>query len=279
MSSNNPLKNYFRQPAIYLRLPSNGQFYPPGTLDMPANNELPVYPMTAVDEITYRTPDALFNGSATINVIQSCIPGIKDAWAIPASDVDSILIAIRIASYGHEMEFESTCPNCQHTDSRALDLRLVLDSLKTPDYQSTVKHGDLEIFFRPMTYKNLNENNQMQFEEQRMYQAISSTEMPESEKATILADALQKITKMTVNALTQNIGVIKTPEAFVNDSENIRDFLENCDRTLFNRIRDHIIKIRTDSELKPIDLECSECHHQYTQSLTLDMTSFFGVAS
>ena len=62
----NPLSQYFRQPVIYIKLPSNGKFYPPGTLDMPANNELPVLPMTAIDEITYRTPDALFDQIAAM---------------------------------------------------------------------------------------------------------------------------------------------------------------------------------------------------------------------
>lgn len=57
--SANPLKQFFRQPAIYLRLPSNGDFWPAGSLQMTPNSELPVYPMTAIDEITYRTPDAL----------------------------------------------------------------------------------------------------------------------------------------------------------------------------------------------------------------------------
>lgn len=67
----NPLKQFFRQPAIYLRLPSNGDFWPDGAVDVPHNRELPVYPMTALDEITYRTPDALFNGQAVVTVIQS----------------------------------------------------------------------------------------------------------------------------------------------------------------------------------------------------------------
>jgi hypothetical protein len=130
----NPLSQYFRQPSIYIKLPSRGQNYPAGTLIMPANGELPVYPMTAIDEITYRTPDALFNGQATINVIQSCVPNIKDAWAIPSIDLDTILIAIRIASYGHDMEFATTCPACQDTSERTVDLRTMLDSLHAPDY-------------------------------------------------------------------------------------------------------------------------------------------------
>ena len=48
----NPLRHFFRQPAIYLRLPSNGNFWPEGDLAMPQNRELPVLPMTAIDEIT-----------------------------------------------------------------------------------------------------------------------------------------------------------------------------------------------------------------------------------
>ena len=165
MTPNNPLRQYFRQPAIYIRLPSGGEFYPPGTIDIPPNKEIPVLPMTAVDEITYRTPDALFNGSAMVNVIQSCVPNIKDAWAIPAMDVDSILVGIRVASYGHNMEMNSQCPRCKQDHEFTVDLRSVLDQLHTPDYTGAVRHGDLEFYFKPMTYKNLNENNQMQFEQ------------------------------------------------------------------------------------------------------------------
>jgi hypothetical protein len=76
--SNNPLTQYFRQPAVYVKLPSGGKYYSEGAIVMPANQELPVYPMTAIDEITYRTPDALFNGNAVVNVIKSCIPNIVD---------------------------------------------------------------------------------------------------------------------------------------------------------------------------------------------------------
>jgi hypothetical protein len=75
MLPNNPLTQYFRQPAIYIRLPSQGKFYPPSALNMPPNGELPILPMTSNDEITYRTPDALFNRSEGIHGI-SCSHGL-----------------------------------------------------------------------------------------------------------------------------------------------------------------------------------------------------------
>ena len=160
----NPLKQYFRQPAIYIRLPSAGKFWADGSLDLPENRELPVLPMTAVDEITYRTPDALFNGQAVVTVIQSCLPNIQDAWRMPTIDVNSVLIAIRIASYGHELEITTTCPSCETESDYVLDLRSVLDRLECPDYAETLKQGDLEVSFTAMDYAQQNAINIEQFE-------------------------------------------------------------------------------------------------------------------
>lgn len=215
----NPLTQYFRQPSIYIKLPSQGQNYPAGTLDMPANGELAVYPMTAIDEITYRTPDALFNGQATVNVIQSCVPSIKDGWIIPSVDLDTILIAIRIASYGHEMEFGTTCPACNNTSENTVDLRTVMDILSAPDYNTSITYRDLEIFFRPLTYKTLNDNNQLQFEQQKLLQVIPDATVSDTDKMTALTAAFKKLTEITVHSLALSIVAIKTPGALVNEFE------------------------------------------------------------
>lgn len=275
----NPLTQYFRQPSIYIKLPSQGQNYPQGTLDMPQNGELPVYPMTAIDEITYRTPDALFNGQATVNVIESCIPNIKDAWAVPSIDLDTILIAIRIASYGHNMEFGTTCPKCNDTSERTVDLRTMLDVLRAPDYSANIKHGDLEIYFRPLTYKNLNENSQLQFEQQKLLQVIPDSTISDAEKMTALTRAFKQLTEITIRSLSISITMIKTPQAMVTEQPFIEEFLNNCDRELFNQIRDHVLQLREQSELQPLKLKCPACNNEYDQALTLDMASFFGPAS
>lgn len=275
----NPLSQYFRQPSIYIKLPSGGQNYPAGTLNMPANGELPVYPMTAIDEITYRTPDALFNGQATVNVIQSCVPNIRDAWAVPSIDLDTILIAIRIASYGHDMEFATTCPSCQDTSERSIDLRTMLDALQSPDYSAHIAHRDLEIYFRPLSYKHLNENSQLQYEQQKLLQVIPDSTISEADKIAALNRAFKQLTEITVRSLAISIVTIKTPQALVHEPAFIEEFLKNCDRDLFNQIRDHVLKLREQSELQPLKLECTACNHQYEQALTLDMASFFAPAS
>ena len=279
MNPNNPLRQYFRQPAIYIKLPSNGQFYSTDALIPTPTGDYPVYPMTAIDEITYRTPDAMFNGQATINVIQSCVPNIKDAWKIPALDMDTVLVAIRIASYGHEMEFGTQCPKCQAESDRVIDLRLVMDGLKSPDYTKSIKSGDMEIFFKPMTYQDLTNNSQLQYENQKVLQLLPNTEMADADKMSALSASLKKITEITIKALAQSVAMVRTPTAMVSEPEFIEEMLNNCDRNLFNQVRDYIIELKAVAEMKPLHIKCDECAHDYEQQITLDMSNFFDPAS
>jgi len=235
--------------------------------------------MTAIDEITYRTPDSLFNGSAVINVIQSCIPDIKDAWAAPGTDINSILVSIRIASFGHEMEINSDCPECGASDEYSIDLRVVLDGLQMPDYSTPIKEGDLEITLRPMSYKDQNDVNLQQFEQQRILQSVPDSDLPDEKKLEMLNQALQTITNLTISALKWNIASIRTPQALVTEPAHIEEFLRNTDRKLFIKIRDLIIEKRSVSEFKPVKIKCNACSHEYEQTVTLDQTSFFGQAS
>ena len=78
--------------------------------ETPESGEYPVYAMTAKDEILFKTPDALLNGQATVDVIQSCMPNVKDAWKAPSIDMDAMLVAIRMASYGELLPMKGMIP-------------------------------------------------------------------------------------------------------------------------------------------------------------------------
>jgi hypothetical protein len=276
MLPNNPLTQYFRQPAIYIRLPSQGRFYPPGTLNMPPNGELPVLPMTSVDEITYRTPDALFNGAATVSVIRSCVPAIRDPWVMPGVDVDAVLVAIRIASYGHAMAITPTCPECKELEDVMIDLRAVNDGIRIGNYEEPLSVGDLEVYFSPITYHTVNLNNQVQLEQQQKINALASQDLDDQARLEKLKEIMAAINELTIKTVAHSIGAIKSPSAMVTEHEFILDYLHNCDSKIFNQLKDHIIQQRELSEIKPLNLTCSSCKHQYKQPFTLDMASFFG---
>ena len=277
--NDNPLRKYFRQPAIHLRLPSNGKFYPNGAISMPPNGELPIYPMTAVDEIITRTPDALFNGSAIVEIISSCVPDIRDAWSVPAVDLNALLTAVRLASYGHDMDISSKCPKCGETHDFSVDLRVVLDNIKMPNYDQPLMLGDLTVFFVPMTYRQINEVGRIQYEDQKILQMVNNSELTEDEKMQRLGEAFRRITQLTVRSIAASISAIKSEDAMVTDSKQIEEFLLNVEKNTFETIKNHVVQLREATDLKPIDIKCSSCANEYKQDFTLDMSNFFEIAS
>ena len=155
-TQNNPLKQFFRRPSVHIKLPSGGKMYDAGVMEIPESGELPVYPMTAIDDITVKTPDALFNGAAVTEVIKSCIPAIKNPWMINSMDLDAILVGIRIATNGDVLEVESICPKCNDVATQGVALSVLLTTITPGDYNTPLVIGDLTFKFKPLTYTEMN---------------------------------------------------------------------------------------------------------------------------
>lgn len=272
--SNNPLRQYFRRPALYISLPSKGKYYPQGTLDMPENGELPVYPMTAIDEITSKTPDALFNGNAVVDIIKSCVPGIKDPWSLPSTDVDTILIAIRAATNGNDLEIDSYCPACEETSKYGVNLIGLLGGINASGYNDGLKIGELEIKFKPLTYREVNAGNLAQFEVRREINNID-TITDDTQKSQQSSITMKKLTEMNIALVANTIESINLPNVVVDNPEFISEYLHGCDKNTFNHIREHVVKLREGSTIKPMKIKCVSCANEYEQSLALNVTDFF----
>jgi hypothetical protein len=270
----NPLKQYFRRPEIYLKLPSGGNFYSDGSIDLPENKELPIYPMTAIDEITSKTPDALFNGTAVVDIIKSCVPNIKDPWSIPSIDLDPILVAIRAASNGNLLDIESTCPSCNEQASYNINLVGLLSKLEVGNYDEPIVLNELTFKFKPFTYQKVNNINMVQFEIEQAINKLENIEDP-VERQTESGIAMQKLNNLSLELITESLEYISTPSVIVKEKEYILDFLQNCDRKTFEQLRTTTIKLRESSQLKPLDVKCIHCSHEYKQKLTLNVSDFF----
>lgn len=270
----NPLSQYFRRPAVYIKLPSDGKWYNDQDIDMPINKELPVYPMTAIDEITTRTPDALFNGTAVVDIIKSCIPAIKNPWAIKNVDLDTLLIAIRSATSGDDLEVESTCPNCKEISTYKTSLVGLLSNIKIGDYSKLLELGDLKIKFKPLGYKDINEVSIEQLTLQKSFALIEKIENNE-EKTKLSSETILKATNITMVVIAKTIEFIEAPNLKVDQFEYILDFLKRCDKNIFNKIRDFSTDLKSESDIKPMKIKCPHCNHEYEQKITLNPTDFF----
>lgn len=278
MSDNsNPLAKSFRQPTVQLKLPSDGKYWKDGDVQIPVTGELPIYPMRVGDEITLKTPDALLNGSAVVDLIHNCVPSVKNAWNAPVTDIDALLIAIRIASYGVEMDVTIECPHCTSENDFAIDLRTVLQRIKTANFSSPVIFDDLKITFKPQTYLESNADDMVKFEQDRLVKALLDAELPQEEKARIMKDGVRKITAMAVQNIATHIDSITTPDGVkVTDKNHIVEFLMNCSRTTYKGLQEKIKGLNDASILKPLHVTCTHCQKEFDSALVFNYSRFFG---
>ena len=281
-SLGNPLQKYFRQPKIYIRLPSQGKFWKPGSLEQTENSEYPVYAMTAKDELGFKTPDSLINGQSTVDVVQSCIPNIKDAWQMPNIDLDAILIAIRIASYGEMMDIETTVPKIDEKRNFQVDLRKLLDQLQSVEFNEALEIDDLVIFLRPLNYSEFTKNALKTFEEQRLFSVLNNAgNMSETEKLAKFNESFVKLTELNVTAVRDSISAIKAGDDVVSQQSHIDEFIRNADSKFFNAILDHIETEKNKFAIQPLTVTTDPEEQQqgapetYQVPIVFDQSNFF----
>lgn len=280
-SGANPLQKYFRQPKIYIKLPSNGRWYPNGSLEVTDNMEFPVYAMTARDELMFKTPDALLNGQSTVDVIQSCVPNIKNGWDIPTLDIDTLLVAIRIATYGEKLELTSKIPNTKLERKFDLDLRVVIDKFQNVAFDDTLTIDELTLTVRPQTYREFTKVATKTFEEQRIASVIQEDDMTEEQKLEIFNQAFQRLTSITVDMVMQGIVSIQTGEDVVTDKLHIQQFIQNADKKFYSSVVESMESQKKKFTLEPITVDATEeeikegAPKKWEMPVSFDQSNFF----
>ena len=284
----NPLTSFMRQPKIYIKLPSNGAYWGPGSIVLPENGELAVYSMTAKDELAFKTPDALMNGQAVVDVIQSCIPSIKDAWKIPNTDLDLILIAIRLATFGERMEVSHVVPGTGEEVTHEIDLRQMIDQLivNGNQWQEAVTINDqLTCFVHPLTYRHITATGLKTFETQKLMQVINNDQLSEEQKLEVFNKTFKVMAEITIDLISDSIREIHTPDAVVTDRVFIREFIENTDKEVYKKLEDHISGMKNRMGLQPLTIRSTEeqiaagAPETYKLPISMDNSNFFGAGS
>lgn len=275
----NPLTGYFRKPEIYIKLPTRGKYYRPGSIDLPENGEIGIFPMTAKDELLMKTPDALLNGSGTVEVIKSCVPAIKDPWGIPSLDLDVLLISIRIATYGNEMEILSSCPKCGAQQNFDVDLGNLIAQSDKWHYHDTLDVNGLTIKFKPLDYSEMTHESLRQFEESKIMRIVNDETMADDQKQQLFNDSFMKMTAHTISLVSKTIKNITSPDGnVVEDRKHIQEFIENADRSIFGAIQEHLEKVRLANGFQDFEITCDSenCKNVYKTPIVFDQSNFFG---
>ena len=277
----NPLKKYYRQPKQFVRLPSNYKYYKPGTIQVPESGEVAVFPMTAKDELLFKTPDALLNGEATVRVIQSCIPAITNAWEMPALDIDACLVAIRMATYGTKMQVKVFVPKTKIEKDMELDLQAALDRLLSNTYEEKFLYQNMEVTTRPLTYKEFTEAAIKTFEEQRLAAMVQDKEMPEEEKIKRFQASFSKLTDINIQMVSASVASIRVDGQVVTDKTQIQEFLENTSKEFYQTIIDQSTKQKDNFTIPPVEMTATPeeikagAPETYKVPVLFDQSNFF----
>lgn len=273
------LENYKRQPKIYIDLPMSN-YYPQGALEDDQAVSLPVFGLTAADEILLKTPDALFNGEATKSVIKSCIPAIKDPGLIPTMDMDFCLIAIRIATYGEQLDVNVKCTECKTVSTFALNLQNYLELFQGREFKDSCNIQGLKFNFRPINYNQMTEFNLKNYNLQRQATGLPE-DWPQEQKDAHLTEVMKQLTDLQLEIMLSYLYSIEDPNTASgeNNPGAINKFIAESDSAFYRGIKDHVDQIKEDFK-KPIEtVVCPECNHENTTSVTLDYSSFFALRS
>ena len=269
----NPLQQFFRQPKIFVGLPSRGIFNKPGSLVGDVTH-MPVYGMTGMDEIIMKTPDALMSGDATVKVIQSCCPNIKDAWELSAMDSEMILAAIRIATYGNDITVKHTCPHCQSENEYELDLSRVIEHYNVFKYDNVLRVNGLTVRLQPMTYRLSTEFALKNYAVQKRLEQAKTLE-DAAEQQRIVAALFDELSAMQAEIYNASIEAVETPSETVTDREYINEWVRNCDKSVFDAIKSKFEENRKAIKMPPFKTKCESCDAENDVNFELDETNFF----
>ena len=279
----NPLGKYYRQPQIYITLPSRGKYYTQDVFTSTETGEIPVLPMTAKDELSFKTPDSMMSGQSTVDVIQSCVPNIKNAWKMVNFDTDAVLLAIRIATYGETMDVNYKVPVTNEDMTHTVNLPAMLEDLAKVNIvdEATTKSG-FTVKLAPLDYQSLSQIQTAQFEQQKIYATVSNSALSEKEKSTQFVKSFKVLNNINFSMLVDSITSITTPDGnTVVDKAQIKDFCDNCDAKVINEIQDALAEIRSQAQIKPIKLKSTEdeikkgAPASYEVPVTFDSSNFF----
>jgi hypothetical protein len=279
----NPLSRYFRQPQLYISLPSAGRFYDDTVITKTANGEHAVLPMTSMDEMAFKIPDALMSGQSSVDVIRSCVPDIKDPWKLVNYDLDTVLIAIRIASYGETLDVTAGVPGTNEQASHSVSLPQMLDQIRRHVITNECVLTDgLKIKVKPLTYKQVTEAQLKTFEQQRIYSQINQSDMSAEEKTKRFSDSFKQLNMLNTNLLISNIDEITLPSGeAVSNADHIKDFIANADAKIIKDLENKLIDIRQQGSIKPFRVDATEeqikegAPTSYEVPITFDNANFF----
>jgi len=209
------IKNLIRNIELTTKIPCSRQWYENNEIEFDVNNEVSIYPMSHSDEILIHNIDALFSNTAITKIISSCVPNVKKVEDILFPDVDVLLLAIRIASFGDIFKGYDVCPKCleRYNNEKDDEKRKKLIEDKIVNIEPQEFGFDARRCLE--TFTPLEDNYSLSFKNDTIFVNLRPIKLKESSKFDIIDFETKNAIKQFITDENNNLDINKA-EMFTN---------------------------------------------------------------
>lgn len=304
MPTNNPLLTELKGlPGIVVSLPTGGAFYPPGTFGEGTNPaEIEVKPISILDEMNFRDPFKVVNGTAVSEMIIRSCPVIRNTRFLCKVDVDLIMIAARAASHGPIFESKITCTNaeakkivdgaertefCGAQSDVKLDLNRIIIQFgsvgSTDDWIVTLPNGQF-VQLMPVPYATVVEGMQMASAQAKSAKRLQLEKKENDVDAIeqVNKEVYDRIAKLQVKIMVDSVCYVSSPKMKerIYDREMIYEWMASLPTEWIGKISDVVnAKAKMMESFTKASFTCPSCQKTQDFDMSLDPTSFFSNGS
>lgn len=319
--SNNPLLDELREddslPTTSVALPTLGYWYPDDGSVLAEGSDpsdLIVHVLGMIAEQAYRDPFLLISGKALPKLIKSICPGVVKPELLADVDLDAILIAARIVSYGSDMNLEHKCnavlkdqpketdeeekeriakgeekkiARCEHSNNLKIDLLEFIGrySPMTEDYlkrwEVDLERFGQKVFLRPMPYERTMQMLQKSIKAQRGIEQMKDMTYEElfedGEVLSVYSRTVDESTTLSLESLVRSIHHVNLKRGGeVSDSETIREWLLALPSDTVDMISDRLNELMKEiREVPVVKYKCGACNAPHEIVLQMDPQRLF----
>jgi len=165
-----------------------------------------------------------------------------------------------------------------------IDLRTILDrQLSSSKWiEQVVISPELIVFVRPLTYRHMTKTSLQSFETNKLIRIANDDKLSEEQKLEIFNSSFNMLTQITVDLMAESIFKIVTPDGEVTDKKFILEFVNNIDKTLFDQINDHLLSLKANNDLQPVEFSTTQeqqdlgAPEKFSKTIGFNESDFFG---
>lgn len=262
------INNY---PSITVTLPTRGLFYDEGMFEPDTStDEIEVHPFSMWEEVHFSNPFTIMSGKATRKLVETVAPTILNPDGLCSYDVDMLVLAGRLASYGKELEVELVCGNpdedaietevevngekkkkksrCQHKSKMKLDVQNVMNTYPIindedlVNWQVELPSGQT-VLLQPALHKDVLETMKVGVNQHKIMEALKRFEDMDEAKRMELNDAtIENYKTVKVALLVSGIRAVQLADKSrtIKDRKMIVEWLSKMNPSWVDMIHDKL---------------------------------------